>query len=111
MMQFNRLFSILTLLTGMALIFSGCEDETPVPVLGNSSTFSVPAFDNSATGTKVFTPETATSEFENFTWSKADYGISLPVNYILEMDTSGTFTNPESLANTAGTSTSFTVED
>ncbi|MDH5399775.1 MAG: SusF/SusE family outer membrane protein, partial [Cyclobacteriaceae bacterium] len=53
----------------------------------------------------------ATSEFENFTWSKADYGISLPVNYILEMDTSGTFTNPESLANTAGTSTSFTVED
>ena len=82
------------------------------PVLKSSSTFKAPVITNSATAdSAVFVADSAAKVYEEFKWDKAEYGIQLSTNYVLQIDSSAAFTNPQKLAATSGTSASLTVED
>lgn len=90
-----------------------CEDDRPLPTLSSDvSTFISPVMENPASKDPLeLLPENAAETYEVYKWSRADYGVQLPVNYILEVDSSDSFSTPVELANTGTTSAEITVED
>lgn len=90
-----------------------CEDDRPLPTLSSDvSTYTSPIMENPASKDPLeLTPENATQTYEVYKWSRADYGVQLPVNYILEVDSSEAFSAPVELANTGTTSAEITVEN
>ncbi len=106
------IYKYLLVVIGFIVISSACEDEAVGPKLGESSTFISPELANAPTSNaKILTPETALEVYEKFEWSKADYGVQLPTNYILAVDTSDAFTSPVVLGTGAVTSMEVTVEE
>ena len=112
-MKTINIFKFLAIFTVIGAFILACEDDRPLPTLSSDvSTYISPAFENPAsTDPEELVPENAENPYETFVWSKADYGVQLPVNYILEVDSSTAFTNPIELATTATTSSEISVED
>lgn len=108
----NIIISLLVLLTA-SFFFAGCEDEKVKPTLAaDSDSYTRPALENPETMDLVeLLPENAGNKFETFAWSKADYGVQVPVNYVVEADSSDAFSAPVELAKTAGTSVDLTVKN
>jgi hypothetical protein len=78
---------IMLILAGM-LTFNSCQKEEFGPVLGTE--YTSPAITAPLTGsTLVLTKPQATSDSVTFKWSPADYGLSLAVNYTLQIAKAG----------------------
>lgn len=106
------IYKYILLIVGLMVVGTACENEPVGPILGDSASFIAPALMNPATSdSKVLLPEDATSLYEEFEWSKADYGINLPTNYLLVVDTSESFSKPVVLSSGASTSMDVSVED
>lgn len=105
-MKTNKyLFILIAFCTAFIL---GCAEDELGPVLGDSSTFTAPVLKNSPTAeSKEITAENAAENFEEFKWEKAQYGIDLPVDYVLEMDIDEDFSNPKVLG--ASTTDNLTI--
>ena len=101
-----------TLLIAGTTSLTGCVDNNPVPVLGDPAGFVAPELINATTGgPTALLPADATTEFEKFEWSAADFGVDLPVQYTIEMSMDD-FTTIETLTSkSASLSASITVED
>lgn len=89
--------------TYLLLIFTAfmisCSEDEMGPVLGEPDTFVAPVLKNASTAeVKEITPENAGEDFEEFKWDKAQYGIQLGVEYILQMADDEGFSNPKTLA-------------
>ncbi len=108
-----KIYQFLAALVMMALVVTSCEDDKVLPTLSSdSSTYGAPVMENPATKDPIeLLPENAGDLFESFKWSKADYGIQVPVGYILEMDSSNSFSAPVELSKTNTLSADITVED
>jgi hypothetical protein len=107
-----RLFlKYIFIITGLILINAACEDEPVGPKLGDSSTFVSPELTNAATAAAtVLLPENALELYEDFEWSKANYGVNLPTNYLLVVDTSEAFSKPVILGSGPTNSMEVSVE-
>jgi hypothetical protein len=111
-MKFMKIFNCLALGCVAAILVASCADEEAGPVLPASSEFVAPALKNATTNTPiVFTPEISADKFETFEWEKADYGIQVSTNYILQIDNNEDFSSPISLANTSTNSVDVSVDD
>ncbi len=92
-------------------ISTSCENEPVAPILGESSSFTSPELINAPeSGLVILSPEKALEVYEEFEWRKADYGVKLPTNYLLAVDTSEAFAHPVILQSGPATSASITVE-
>lgn len=108
----KNIFKYIFLIAALIIINAACENEPVSPKLGNISTFISPELMNSPTSdSEVLVPENALKVYEEFEWSKADYGVLLPTNYVLVVDTSNSFTNPVILGSGPTTSIEVTVEE
>src|SRR5690606_37092776 len=77
----NRLLVLLWITT-----LVGCSEDAIKPTLKSADTFKAPVLLNGATSSPVeFTAENTAEEFEIFQWEIADYGVSVPVRYIIEI--------------------------
>ncbi len=95
----------------MTVVATACENEPVSPILGDSKSFISPELMNDPDSeVKTLLPEEAQDIYEEFEWSKADYGVKLPTNYLLAVDTSEAFTNPVVLESGPVTSAAITVE-
>jgi hypothetical protein len=102
MKAFNRL-TIKTILFAVLIVSVSCESDVEKPVLPDASTFTAPALQNAATADpKEFTADNLADEFEEFTWSTADYGIGLSVKYELEIDDDQDFSSSQVLGTVEG---------
>lgn len=107
----NTYITLISLVTFGCYLVS-CETETFGPVLGDSSTFISAELSNPASSAAVvLEADNAGNVYEEFSWSPSNFGVSLAVDYILEMDINDDFSTAAIIANTKGTSASFTVED
>ncbi|MDN5203630.1 SusF/SusE family outer membrane protein [Fulvivirgaceae bacterium BMA10] len=107
----NRIIYLIMLCVPLAWLTS-CEEEELGPKLGDSNSFSAPKLSNSATSTPVeLNADNAQNLFEEFSWSKANYGVNIPVDYLLELSATTDFSEVLNLANTKTTSATITVED
>lgn len=80
------------LLLGMVSLFS-CEDDKVKPVLG--SDFTAPTLTIPGAGSTIVLTKPQAAETIDFTWTAADYGVQLAVNYVLQIDkATGDFSNP-----------------
>ena len=105
----HRLKYLISLAVLVGLMAS-CTDDVEKPVLRDSSTFVPPVLKNAPTADPVvFLPEDASNLFEKFEWERTGYGISLATNYVLEIDTSESFSNPQRLRETTADSARITV--
>lgn len=96
----------------LAGLSTACENDPVSPVLGDSNTFISPELKNAPESDVVtLLPDNAQEVYETFTWSKADYGVKLPTNYLLLVDTSDSFAHPVMLESGPVTDASITVED
>lgn len=94
------------LLPILAAFMVSCSDDEMGPVLGQPDTFVAPVLKNGpSTEVIPITLENAGEDFEEFRWDKAQYGIQLGVDYILQMADDEEFSNPKTVA----TSTSDSV--
>lgn len=108
----KSIFKYIWIFTALILINSACENEEVSPILGDSSTFISPELTNaSSTDPEVLSSENALEVYEKFEWNAADYGVDLPTNYVLAVDTSETFATPVSLGSGPMTSMDVTVEE
>ncbi|MCG8311276.1 MAG: SusF/SusE family outer membrane protein [Cytophagales bacterium] len=108
----KSIFKYIFIFTALILINAACENENVKPILGDSSTFVRPELTNAPTSEpKVLLPEEALELYEEFEWTKADYGLPLSTNYILAVDTSEAFTSPVVLGSGLMTSIQVTVEE
>lgn len=100
----------LAIILGIAAIAISCKDDEGVrPTIDlESAEFTAPEFSNDATGTTVLEFDNAATQYEEFEWSAADYGVSIPVEYTIEADVDATFSNPTEVA-TGLRSTSYTM--
>ena len=105
----NKLILFIVLL-GFVGLFSSCEDDKDLPILGDSSTFVAAQLTNAATGSGALGFDIEGQEFENFSWSSADYGQQLAVGYTFEVATSDTFADANTFVQTEETSASVTVK-
>ncbi|MFZ6011965.1 MAG: SusF/SusE family outer membrane protein [Bacteroidota bacterium] len=106
----NILYKSALLLTAL-LVVASCEEEKVKPTLPDSSAFVAPSLKNDATKPKVeLLPANAANEFEKFEWDKAQYGLQVSTNYVVEVDKNANFTNPQVLAETSASSAAVTVE-
>jgi hypothetical protein len=106
------IYKYIIVVIGLILFNTACENEPIGPKLGDSSTFISPELMNESTSSPiVLTPEMALEVYEEFEWSKANYGVNLATNYLLVVDTSDAFTSPIVLGSGPTTSISVTVEE
>ncbi len=106
----KKIFRNILLIAGLSIVYTACENDPVGPILGNAESFVAPSITNPATAaSQELLPDEATSLFEKFEWTSADYGISLPTNYVLSVDTSDTFANPVVLGSGPITSLEITV--
>ena len=88
-----------------------CSDEPLGPVLGDTSTFVAPVFENPASTTSaIFTEENLGEVYEVLKWNKTQYGVQLSTNYIVEVDDNPDFSSAKNLGTTTGNQLSVTVE-
>ena len=94
------------------LLLSSCEDEQMMPVLNNdTNTYTNPSLINvDESETFEFTSENINSTYEVFNWHKVDYGLKLPVKYILQVSSDEEFSSSAEIAKTAENSASVTVK-
>jgi hypothetical protein len=110
-MKTFKIFKYVAFLAVISFILITCKEKELGPVMKESSTFVAPSITNPATTDPVeFLAENAATIYEEFKWNKAEYGIQLSTNYLLQMDTSANFVNPLKLFEGSGTSSSVTVE-
>jgi hypothetical protein len=108
----KKIFRNILLIAGLGIGYSACENEPVGPILGDASTFINPVISNPATTDPTeLLADNATDVYEKFEWTTADYGISLPANYVLSVDTSDAFTKPVVLGSGAITSLEVSVEE
>jgi hypothetical protein len=104
-------YKYIFLIIGLVIASTACENEAVGPILGDSSTFVAPQLMNAPTSaSRVLAPEDALNLYEEFEWSKATYGVQLPTNYILAVDTSEAFKKPVVLGSGPSTSMEVSVE-
>ena len=107
----KNIIKIFSVSAVVLLLLTTCKDELG-PVLQSSSTFTAPSWINPATADPaVFIADSASALYETFQWNSTVYGIKLSTDYVLQIDSSATFTNPQKLAETSGTSVPLSVED
>lgn len=81
----NKIFYRLLLLIWITTLV-GCSEDTVKPTLKSTDTFKAPVLLNEATSSPVeFTADNPGEEFETFEWETADYGVNVPVRYIIEV--------------------------
>jgi hypothetical protein len=106
------IYKYLFLIAGFIILSTACENEPVAPVLKDSSTFISPELLNSPTSdSKVLSPDNAMDLYEEFEWSKSDYGVQLPTNYLLVVDTSDAFSAPVVLSSGPINSIEVSVEE
>jgi hypothetical protein len=106
------IYKYLFLIVGFIILSTACENEPVAPVLKDSSTFISPELLNSPTSdSKVLSPDNALDLYEEFEWSKSDYGVQLPTNYLLVVDTSDAFSAPVVLSSGPINSIEVSVEE
>jgi hypothetical protein len=111
-LKMKLLYNYLPILIGFIIVLTGCENEPVSPVLQDSGSFVGPEISNAATAEpKVLNSENALDLYEKFEWSEANYGVNLPTNYLLAVDTSDAFSNPVELGSGAIKSLEVSVED
>jgi hypothetical protein len=101
----------IALLSFFSAVAVSCSDEPLGPVLGDSSTFAAPVFENpSSSSAAVFTEENMGDVYEILKWNKTDYGVQLSSNYVVEIDDNADFSSSKTLGTTTGNQLSVTVE-
>lgn len=92
-------------------IAAGCAADEVLPTLREESEFEAPVLTSPATADVVeFTPETANSTYETFTWDKSEYGANLSTAYVIQIDNDEDFSSPANVVTTAQTSYAVTVK-
>ncbi len=108
----KSIFKYIFLIAALIAINTACENEPVGPILKDSSTFVAPELMNPATSDPmVLSPDNALDLYEEFEWTKAEYGVQLPTNYILAVDLSEEFKSPVSLGSGAINALEVTVEE
>lgn len=88
-----------------------CEEQEPLAVLGDSSSFVAPVLSNAATADpKELSVDNATQVYELFQWSATQYGVTLSTTYTLQIAVSDDFADAKTLATTSSTSSSISVD-
>jgi hypothetical protein len=87
----------------LAVIVLSCSEERIGPTLQSADTFIAPVITNpSSADEKVFTADMISDVYENFEWTKPDYGaVKLSTTYALEADTDEDFSSPVTLFETS----------
>ncbi len=99
---------LLFIVIGLSLLIS-CEKEDG-PQIGGDTTYLEPVLTNPTTGANVVLLKANASDTLIFNWEKADYGINIPVQYVLQADMDGNdFASPFSIANSSIDSIIITV--
>jgi len=96
---------------GISVLIYSCKEDAIGPIIDLTGTnFVAPSINNAATGGPTdLLPENADNTFEEFTWTTAEYGVQIPINYVLEIDSANNFPKPYQLTKTANTSFSINV--
>jgi hypothetical protein len=93
-----------------AFLISCAEDQIGPTIDLTGANFVSAELTNAATAEPVeLLPENANNQFEEFEWMPSEYGVSVPVNYVLELAAASSFENPVALTTTATTSFAITV--
>ncbi len=111
-MKKHIILSSISILCIIAALFTSCCDNSdPEPMLGEPSSFISPELSNPETSLPVeLLPENATETYEEFEWSRADYGIQLSVDYIIQIADNNMFLDAKELIRTGENSSDITVE-
>ena len=105
----KKLSIFLMFIAGLALI--SCTEEEVGPTL-NIADATAPQITAPAAGTAIELNEENAAEVIEFTWTAADYGMSLAITYNLEMDLAGNdFAAPITIASVSELTTSMTKGD
>ncbi len=100
---------ILIAIIGLFFV-SSCEDDKIKPVLG--SEFTPPSLTSPASGATIVLTKPEAGNPLSFTWSAADFGVQLAVNYVLQIDkASGDFRNAVNVFETASLTKTITNGD
>jgi hypothetical protein len=111
-MKTSKLYTYAAVALWMCLGLVSCDEEKLGPVLHDSTAFVAPSFMNSATATaSVLSAEKAAEVYEKFEWERANYGVPLSTDYVIEMDNDEDFSSPHLLAETSSNSATVTVEE
>jgi hypothetical protein len=100
-MKTDNITSYIILL--LMIVVMSCADERIGPTLRNADTFTAPAITNpSTTDEVVLNADMASEVYEEFEWSKSQYGdVQLSTNYTLEADNNEDFSSPVTLFETS----------
>ena len=91
----RKINNIFIYLATVMLLITSCQEEEKIShtLSSDPSTFVAPAFTNPASGSAILEFDNANEVFETFSWSAADYGLTLPVRYTLEVADNDAFTD------------------